>query len=146
MTIYLLIHEQDTDAAWGATVDVFKRKNEAQNAMKAAFEETLKDWEFDAEQQTDDHSCDLTHRTASVRDGADVECWRIEEKALDINVAIRVGGGMVQSVYSDAPEISVDVFDLDTSDYSDADELAEADKIKNELEAQISQPGWEPVW
>lgn len=52
---------------------------------------------------------------ASIRDGSDVEAWRIEEKELDANIAIKVHGGMVQAVYSDA-DVGVEVYDLDSSD------------------------------
>ena len=42
MKIYNLIHEQDTDAAWGCDVRSFTDKLSAQNAMRESWESTVK--------------------------------------------------------------------------------------------------------
>lgn len=82
---------------------------------------------------------------ASIRDGSDVEVWRIEEKELDVNIAVKVHGGMVQEVYSDA-DVGVEVYDLDSSDFPEESELTETEQRERELDEQIAQPGWRAVW
>lgn len=57
MTLYLLIFEQDTDAAWGASVTVFLDQECARSSMRSAYEKTLKLWDFDESCQTDEHEC-----------------------------------------------------------------------------------------
>lgn len=70
---------------------------------------------------------------------------RIEEKELDINIAVNVHGGMVQAVYSDA-DVGVEVYDLDSSDFAEESELTETEWRERELDEQIAQPGWRAVW
>ena len=86
MKLFLLIHEQDTDAAWGSSVDLFSTLEAAQAKMKTVYEKTVESWDFDIENQTDDYCCEFSDMDASIRDGSDVEVWRIEEKELDVNI------------------------------------------------------------
>ena len=83
MKLFLLIHEQDTDAAWGSSVDLFSTLEAAQAEMRKIYEKTIESWNFDTENQTDDSCCEFSDMNASIRDGSDVEAWRIEEKELD---------------------------------------------------------------
>lgn len=145
MKLFLLIHEQDTDAAWGSSVDLFSTLEVAQAKMKTAYEKTVESWDFDIENQTDDHCCEFSDMDASIRDGSDIETWRIEEKELDVNIAVKVHGGMVQEVYSDA-DVGVEVYDLDSSDFAEESELTETEQRECELDEQIAQPGWRAVW
>lgn len=145
MKLFLLIHEQDTDAAWGSSVDLFSALEAAQAKMKTAYEKTVESWDFDIENQTDDYCCEFYDMDASIRDGSDVETWRIEEKELDVNIAVKVHGGMVQAVYSDA-DVGVEVYDLDSSDFAVESELTETERRERELDEQIAQPGWRAVW
>ena len=57
MKLFLLIHEQDTDAAWGSSVDLFSTLEAAQAKMKTVYEKTVESWDFDIENQTDDYCC-----------------------------------------------------------------------------------------
>lgn len=145
MKLFLLIHEQDTDAAWGSSVDLFSALEAAQAKMKTAYEKTVESWDFDIENQTDDYCCEFSDMDASIRDRSDVETWRIEEKELDVNIAVKVHGGMVQAVYSDA-DVGVEVYDLDSSDFAVESELTETERRERELDEQIAQPGWRAVW
>lgn len=52
---------------------------------------------------------------------------------------------MVQAVYSDA-DVGVEVYDLDSSDFAEESELAEAEQRERELDEQIAQSGWRAVW
>lgn len=145
MKLFLLIHEQDTDAAWGSSVDLFSTLEAAQAKMKTVYEKTVESWNFDIENQTDDYCCEFSDMDASIRDGSDVEVWRIEEKELDVNIAVKVHGGMVQEVYSDV-DVGVEVYDLDSSDFAEESELTETEQRERELDEQIAQPGWRAVW
>lgn len=64
---------------------------------------------------------------------------------MDVQVAIKVHEGMVQSVISNAG-VDVDVYDLDVSDYPDEGEQDEADKLEKEFNELSNQPGWGDVW
>ena len=116
MKIYNLIHEQDTDAAWGCDVRSFTDKLSAQNAMRESWESTVKAWEYDAKEHKDEDECECCESTAVIRDDSDVESWRIEEQELDVQIAVRVKGGLVEEVHANA-DVSVEVYDLDVSSY-----------------------------
>ena len=146
MTIYILIHEQDTDAAWGCDVRSFTDKLSAQNAMRESWKDAIKSSGFDTSvPATDEHyyECDMEH--AVIRDDCDVESWRIEEQELDVQVAVRVKGGLVQSVYANA-DVNVEVYDLDVSDFPDEGEEDKAAEEEAELEKLVTSPGWRAVW
>lgn len=72
MTLYLLIHEQDTDAAWGADVQVFLNATEAQKAMNAAYQETADRWNFDDQESDEEHMRTCSDSEATIRDDTDV--------------------------------------------------------------------------
>ena len=122
-----------------------KRKWGYSDELKTVYEKTVESWDFDIENQTDDYCCEFSDMDASIRDGSDVEVWRIEEKELDVNIAVKVHGGMVQEVYSDA-DVGVEVYDLDSSDFAEESELTETEQRERELDEQIAQPGWRAVW
>ena len=144
MKIYNLIHEQDTDAAWGCDVRSFTELS-AQNAMRESWESTVKAWEYDAKEHKDEDECECCESTAVIRDDSDVESWRIEEQELDVQIAVRVKGGLVEEVHANA-DVSVEVYDLDVSDFPDDGEQDEADKKEVELEELVKSPGWRNVW
>lgn len=60
-------------------------------------------------------------------------------------VAVEVKGGLVQNVYADA-DVSVEVYDLDVSDFPDDGEHDEADNKEAELEELVKSPGWRNIW
>ena len=53
MKVYILIHEQDTDAAWGCSAELFLNRQKAQDTMQEGWNDTLKQWEFDTLEQTE---------------------------------------------------------------------------------------------
>ena len=74
----------------------------------------------------------------------DLTYYEIEEHylPLPVEIAVEVKGGMVQNVYANQPSsiVDVEVYDLDVSDFPDADELdEEIDKIKD-------NPDWHHIW
>ena len=145
MTIYVLIHEQDTDSVWGADVNLFLDVGAARASMRASYEATVRAWGFDESIQTEEHEAYCNDEKAVIRDDSDVENWRIEETSVDVEVAIRVKGGLVQAIYANA-DVYPDVYDLDVSDFPDEGEQDAADDKEAELEQRTSQPGWRSVW
>lgn len=145
MKIFVLIDEQDTDAAWGSNATPFLSRAAAVEYMKKRFEEALKSWQFNEAVSTDDHYTECDENEATIRDGEDVEHWRIDEHDLPVQVAVEVNGGLVQNVYANA-DVSVDVYDLDVSDFPDEGEEAEADQRQAELNELVKSPGWHKIY
>ena len=67
------------------------------------------------------------------------------EKRKIHHVAVRVQGGLVQAVYADAP-VSVDVYDLDVSDFPDEQDLAEHDEAAEQIEKIAADPAFHCAW
>ena len=146
MKIYVLIHEQDTESAWGSHVSLFLNRDLAEASMRKCWEDALKSWEFDLDKEMyDDHCWEYNHDNAAVLDGTDIERWRIEEQDLAVGVAVKVHGGLVQSVIANA-DVDLDVYDLDVSDFPDEGEEDEADERRREFEELASRPDWRSVW
>ena len=83
MKIYVLIHEQDTESAWGSHVSLFLNRDLAEASMRKCWEDALKSWEFGLDKEMyDDHCWEYNHDNAAVLDGMDIERWRIEEQDL----------------------------------------------------------------
>lgn len=147
MKVYVLIHKQDS-SVWDADAELFLSMEQAQEAMRNAWNEALKAWGI-AETDRPDEGRDWTcgEAEASIRDDykTEYENWAIEEKTLNVRVAIRVKGGLVQTVYSNS-DVDVDVYDLDVSDFPDEGEAEEADRKEKELGELCSNPGWRAVW
>ena len=145
MTIYVLIHEQDTDAAWGSDVSIHLSFGAAQNTMIEEWSETVNTWEYSRHFHTGDDECSCGSKTAVIREQENMEYWRIEEHILGSNIAIKVEGGLVQAVYSNS-DINVDVYDLDVSDFPDLEEQKEADERRDALEKIRDSDDWQCVW
>ena len=126
----------------------FLTKDAAQVAMKAAWEETLKAAGIDpAEPQREEREWDCGEDTASIRiDFNSVyETWKITEHDLDVQVAVKVYGGLVQQIIANAG-ISVKVYDLDVSDFPDEGEQEIAIAKEAEYKNLQKDAGWEKVW
>ena len=146
MKIYVLIHEQDTDSAWGSHVSLFLNRDLAEASMRKCWEDALKSWEFDLDKEMyDDHCWEYNHDNAAVLDGTDIERWRIEEQDLAVGVAVKVHGGLVQSAVANA-DVDLDVYDLDVSDFPDEGEEDETDERRRVFEELASRPDWRSVW
>lgn len=143
MKIYILVCEQDTDYGCSAEVSSFIRKEDAQTTMRADWEESVKDWEYDAKEHKDEDECYCEEDSAIIRDGMDSMYWRIEEQELDVQVAVRVKGGLVQEIHANA-DVSADVYDLDVSDFPEEGEQDEADKKEAKLDELVNLPAGVP--
>lgn len=145
MKVFVLINEQNTDASNQSTVDLFLDKEAARAEMRKQFEEALPAWNLDLDNLRDEQECECGEDTAVIRDDPDSTNWRIEEKELDVQVAIRVHGGLVQAIYANA-DVYPDVYDLDVSNYPDEGEEDEAAQKEAELDELVKSPGWRSVW
>lgn len=145
MKLYILIHEQDTDSAWGSSAKPFIDRAAARDTMRQDYEDTIKAWGFDEANQTEEHSSYCHDGEARVRDDTDIENWRIEEHDLQVELAVEVKEGLVQAIYANA-DIFPEVYDLDVSDFAEDSEVAEADMKAAELERLKQQPGWRAVY
>lgn len=145
MKIYILVCEQDTENAWGADVSTFIRKEDAQSAMRTEWADSIEGWKYNSKEHKDEDECYCEKMSAVIRDGMDSVYWRIEEQELDVQVVVRVKGGLVGDIYANT-DVYPNVYDLDVSDFPDEGEEDEADRKEDELEELIKSPGWRPVW
>ena len=145
MKLYILIHERDTDSNWGSSAKSFIDRAAAQDTMRHDYEDTIKTWGFDETRQTEEHKAYCHDDKALIRDGMDIEIWRIEEHDLPVELAVEVSQGLVQAIYANA-DIFPEVFDLDVSDFAEDSEVAEADIKAAELKKLKQQPGWRAVY
>ena len=140
MKLFILIHERDTDSEWGAAVSLFTRKAAAQEAMRTSWKNTIKEWNFDVSSQTEECNCACGEETCTITDGTDFEHWRIEERSLNVEVAVQVKNGLVQEIYANA-DVSAEVCDLDAAAVSGED-----DGLLEQLEDLIRAPGWQSIY
>ena len=145
MKLYILIHEQDTDSAWGAGVHPFLDRNTAQDVMRKAHMAAIRAWAFDEALRTEEHESYCNEDKAVIRDGTNMESWRIEEHEVNVEIAIEVKQGLVQDIYANT-DVYPDVYDLDVPDYAEDDEVEERDTKEAELEKRKQQPGWRSVY
>lgn len=148
MNIFLLIHGQDTNAACDTGVKLFAGHQAAWDAMRREWNEAVTAWDYASKEHGDGDECECREDAAVIRDGGDVEYWRIEEQelAVPVSVAVEVSGGLVQAVYAKGGDVDADVFDLDEPDFPDEGEQAESKTRKKQLEELIGAPGWKQVW
>lgn len=145
MKLYILIHEQDVDSTWRSSARPFIDRAAARETMRQDYEDTINAWGFDEANQTEEHSSYCHGGEAMVRDDTDMERWRIEEHELQVEMAVEVSQGLVQAIYANT-DIYPEVYDLDSSDFAEDSEMAEADIRAAELEKLKQQPGWRAVY
>lgn len=147
MKIYTLVHLQDNNIT-DADATPFLSREEAQAAMKTAWEDALKAAGIDpAEQQCDEREWECGEDAASIRVDFDsiYETWKITEHRLPVDIAVMVKGGLVQQIISNAG-VNAEVFDLDVSDFPDEGEEDEVYDKEAEYEKLLKTPGWAEIW
>ena len=84
-SVYVLLHKEYTAFDSGFTVDVklFSDMEQAQAEIKAQYEETIRLWQFDADQQDEFHNCECSDDHARVNDYTDFADWRIEKMVVE---------------------------------------------------------------
>ena len=145
MKIYNLVYEENSDARCGAEVETFLDAEQASRQMREAFYKAIGVLGMSDHEDGDDYSSDIGSMSAGITNGMDTFRWSIDEVDLDIKVAVRVEGGLVQSVYSNAG-VDVQVFDLDMSDFPDKGEYEAMQMVEDDLKQLIESPGWNMVW
>ena len=70
---------------------------------------------------------------------------QMESPVERLSVAVEVKGGLVQAAYANG-DISVDVYDLDISDFPDVGEQEAADLRELDLKKLVSNPEWHTVY
>ena len=148
MKIFLLIHGQDTDAARDTSVKPFAGRQAAWDTMRREWNEAVTAWGYASKEHGDGDECECRRDAAVIRDGGEVEHWRIEEQelAVPVSVAVEVSGGLVQAVYARGGDVGADVFDLDAPDFPGEGEQEEVESRKKQLAELIGSPGWKQVW
>lgn len=70
---------------------------------------------------------------------------QMESPVERLSVAVEVKGGLVQAAYANG-DVSVDVYDLDVSDFPDVGEQEAADLRELDLKKLVSNPEWHTVY
>lgn len=145
MNLYILIHEQDTDDGCSCTVSPFLDKDAAQDVMNTEWQTTVQECGYNAREHDEEDECECSAEKAIIREGINVEVWRIDTHNLDVQVAVRVEGGLVGAVLANA-DVEVEVFDLDVSECADDDEQDEVAQKEAKLEELSHAAGWKTVY
>lgn len=145
MKIYCLFSIQSAPAKSSATVDLILDRDTALAKMKTAYERKLAALPFDTSLQADWHRCSCEKDLASIIDGAHTYTRCVQERELDVEVAVEVQDGMVQNIYANA-DVWAEVFDLDLTDIQEEGGLTEGELRQAALAEQIGAPGWRSVW
>lgn len=145
MKIYCLLSTESGPLKSSATVDPFLYHEEAQSAMRAAYERKLTALPFDVSLQADWHRCSCEKDLASIIDGAGSYTWCVQERELDVQVAVEVQGGLVQNIYANTG-INAQVYDLDLTDIQEEGGPTEGELRQAALADVTSAPGWRRVW
>ena len=146
MFIYVLNHKKNADSGWESDYRLFLTEEAARAAMCMDLDNTLKAYGIiDTGMAFDDAFWGSSSSRKFIWNGKAIETWRVETQALDVKVAVKVHGGMVQSVIANAA-VDVDVYDLDVSSYPEEGEEDEADEKRRLFEELASRPDWRGVW
>lgn len=146
MKIYILTHSKLTDAGREWDYKLFTTGEAAKDVMCLELENTLKaNGIAYADMAYRDEFWDEDSKRDFIWNEKVYESWSIEEHELDIRVAVKVHGGMVQSAIANA-DVDLEVYDLDISDFPDEGEEDEAEKRKCEFDELASRQDWRSVW
>lgn len=153
MEIYALIYHENSDCLCGSKAFLFFSSDYAREQMEEMYKKSMELLCFDTSKNEEDYHSDCGNMSANIVMGMDSFSWRIDHLPVEgnpvaftgVDVAIEVCGGLVQNVYANGP-VSVEVYDLDSSDFADEEELTQTEVREHELKEAISEPGWERVW
>ena len=146
MKIYILTHNKLTDAGCEWDYKLFTTGEAAKGVMCQELKNTLEACRIaNADMAYRDEFWDEDSKRDFIWNGKVCESWSIEDQDLDIKVAVKVHGGMVQSAIANA-DVDLDIYDLDISDFPDEGEEDEAEARKREFEELASRQDWRSVW
>ena len=63
-----------------------------------------------------------------------------------MEVVVVVKGGMVQLVFANSTDVSVEVLDLDVPEYVTESEQHDFDQKEKQVNEMAESPGWHNVW
>lgn len=72
---------------WAAFVEMtngYIEKEKAQTYIKEQLDQTIKDWNFNNEQESEEHCITILDGAATIRDDCDVENWIVFEKEIEV--------------------------------------------------------------
>lgn len=136
MKVYILM-TNDFD------LDVFLSHEAAEAEMLKRYREMVKSNGWNPDVPSENYCAE--HSRADVYANDDHFGWTICEKELDVCVAVKVEGGMVQEAIANAG-VNLDVYDLDSQDFTDDGTETEADALEREYDELSKTPGWSCVW
>ena len=136
MKVYILM-TNDFD------LDVFLSHEAAEAEMLKRYREMVKSNGWNPDVPSENYCAE--HSRADVYANDDHFGWTICEKELDVCVAVKVEGGMVQEAIANAG-VNLDVYDLDSQDFTDDGTETEADALEREYDELSKTPGWSYVW
>lgn len=142
MEIYVLIYEENSDCRCGANAFPYISKAVAQLEMEKMFKKYLELLRFDRSKSEEDYYCAFNNGSATIVMGIDTFSWRIEKSEVkgSIAVAVEVSGGMVQHVYASSSG-SAEIFDLDSLEHNEDEDLSYTEIRRQELKNAISEQG-----
>lgn len=79
-TVYALVHKSYVETELFMDIKLFSDIERARDELRLQYEETLKMWKFDTEQQDEFHNCAGSVDYARINDYTDFADWKIEEK------------------------------------------------------------------
>lgn len=144
MKIYCLLFSENSHAVHLSAADPFLNHESALAAMRADYERKLAALPFDVSLQTEWHRCSCEKNLASIIDGTGTYTWCVQERELDVQVAVEVHGGLVQNIYANAG-ICAEVYDLDLTDIQEEGGPSERELRQAALAEAIRAPGWRIV-
>lgn len=145
MKVYSLLSTENGPTKSSATVDLFLDHDAALAEMKTAYERKLSALPFDVSLQTSWHRCSCEKDLASIIDGMSTYTWCVQERELDVQVAVEVQGGLVQNIYANT-DVCAEVYDLDLTDIQEEGGPSEGELRQAALVEEISKPGWRSIW
>lgn len=82
MKIYVVVDTWDTRYGDGTNIEAFTDKDKAQTYMKEQLEQSIRDWNFNNEEESEEHYCCIQDDSATLYDDCDVENWVVFEREI----------------------------------------------------------------
>lgn len=84
MKVYVVLDMWNTHFGDGTNIEVFINRDKAQAYINEQLDQTIKDWNFDSEKESDEHYSCILDGSATILDGCDVENWIVFEKEIEV--------------------------------------------------------------
>lgn len=84
MRVYVILDMWNTHFGDGTNIEVFADKSKAQAYMKEQLDQTIIDWNFDKDNESEEHYSCILDGAATIRDDCDIETWVMFEKEIEV--------------------------------------------------------------